>query len=445
MNTKNKTILLICAFLSLVTVVYGQDAKKWSLKECIEYAKENNIDVRSQEITLQSAGVDLQQAKAQQYPTLNFSTGHSVSFTNTTQYNDYNEANGGTTYQGSFSLNVGYALYQGGKIQNTIKQQGLVNEASQYDLEQSKMTIEISVTQAYLQILYNDEALKIAEQAAELSKVQYERGEQMFAAGSISKGDLAQLQSQYASDKYQVVAAQNALSVSKLQLKQLLELGIDRSFDVEFPAIGDESVTAFIPELNTVYLTALDVVPNIQSSNLSVEASEVAVRVAKASFYPTVSLSAGMSTGIYSGTGVSFIDQLNNKLGENLSLNLSIPIFNNRQVRSNVTKAKLQSQSSKLQNESQKKQLLSTLESLHNDATSAQSQYLAAKEQLNASQVSYEIVSEQFNAGIKNTVELITEQNNYISALSKLLQTKYQAVLSLKLLNRYMNNQTIEL
>ncbi|MFA7033334.1 MAG: TolC family protein, partial [Bacteroidales bacterium] len=172
---------------------------------------------------------------------------------------------------------------------------------------------------------------------------------------------------------------------------------------------------------------------------------EVAVRVAKASFYPTVSLSAGMSTGIYSGTGVSFIDQLNNKLGENLSLNLSIPIFNNRQVRSNVTKAKLQSQSSKLQNESQKKQLLSTLESLHNDATSAQSQYLAAKEQLNASQVSYEIVSEQFNAGIKNTVELITEQNNYISALSKLLQTKYQAVLSLKLLNRYMNNQTIEL
>ena len=435
---KIKAILvLVSVFLTIS--VSAQENNLWSLKQCIEYAKENNIQVRSQIITKQSLDADLEQVKAQQYPTLNFSTNHSISFRNTSSYNEYMEQEGNTSFQGSYSLNSSYSIYQGGKIRNTIKQQNLLNTASVYDVEQSKLDIEISVTQAYLQILYNNEALKVNVHAEELSKVQLDRANEMYKAGSISKADLSQLQSQYASDKYQVVNAENVLSSSKLTLKQLLELGINEEFDVEFPEISDNKVSTVIPSLTEVYSVALIDLPQVKSSLLNVEASSLAVAVAKGSYYPTISLSAGVSTGMYSGTGVGFIDQLNNKLNESIGLSLSIPIFNNKQVRTNVTKAKLQNESIKLQNESTNKQLLSTLESLHNDATSSQIQYYAACEQLSAAEISYEIVSEQFNAGIKNTVELISEKNNLISALSNKIQTKYQAVLSLKLLKLYQN------
>ena len=162
------------------------------------------------------------------------------------------------------------------------------------------------------------------------------------------------------------------------------------------------------------------------------------VKIAKGGYLPTVSLSAGINTGAYSGTGVSFIDQLNNKLGESVGLSLSLPIFDQRSNRSSYNKAKLSADQARLQQASSQNSLLSTLESMRNDAVAAQSQYLSSTEQLKAQKVSYDIVSEQFNAGFKNTVELITEKNNYISAQSKQLQAKYQSVLSLKLLDMYM-------
>ncbi len=151
-------------------------------------------------------------------------------------------------------------------------------------------------------------------------------------------------------------------------------------------------------------------------------------------------MNAGISTGYASGTGVTYFDQLGNKLGESLGLNLSLPIFNGKQVRTNVKKAELQLASARLQEENVRKQLLATLESVRNDAVSAQQRYFASKEQLDAASESFRLVTEQFNAGIKNTVELLTERNNYLNALSQQLQAKYQALLAEKLLDRYMNH-----
>ncbi len=168
------------------------------------------------------------------------------------------------------------------------------------------------------------------------------------------------------------------------------------------------------------------------------------MRIARGSYLPSLSLSAGLSTGWNSGTGTTYFDQLGNKLGESLGLSLSLPIFNGKQVRTNVRRAVLQMESARLQDESNRKQLLATLESLHNDAVAAQQRYYASKAQLEAAAESFRLVTEQFEAGIKNTVELLTEKNNYISALSQQLQAKYQAVLAGKLLARYMN-QPIDL
>ena len=439
-----RVLFIVALTLGLSQPAQAQTTEGWSLRQCIDYALQNNIQIKTQEVSLENAEASLEQAKAQQYPTLNFSSSFGANFHNVSTYNEYMEKTGGVSVSNSIGLNSGLSLYQGGRLRNTVKQSQVQRDATELDVEQARIDMEISVAQAFLQVLYNHEALELKRQAEELSARQVERGEQLFQAGSISRVDLSQLKSQHASDQYQTVAAENTLESSRLQLKQLLELGLDQPFEIAYPVVDDNVVGAIIPDLAEVYAEALATLPQMRSSALDVESADLGVQIAKGSALPSISMNAGISTGYASGTGVTYFDQLGNKLGESLGLNLSLPIFNGKQVRTNVKKAELQLASARLQDESAKKQLLSTLESVRNDAVSAQQRYFASKTQLDAAGESFRLVTEQFNAGIKNTVELLTEKNNYLSALSQQLQAKYQALLAEKLLARYMN-QPIEL
>jgi len=435
--------VLASVLLLIYLPAQGQEqAEPWTLQQCIEYARVHNIEVQTREVSKAVSDVELEQTRAQRFPTLNFSSSFGVSFQNATTYNDFMEQTDAASYSDNFGLNTGVTLYAGGKLSKTIQQKQLDNTASGYDVEQALFDIEISVIQAYLQILYANESHKIALLAADLSRSQVERGLEMRKAGSMSKGDLAQLQSQAAGDNYQVTQTKNALSSAKLQLKQLLELDLEETFEVEFPDIDSLEVLNVIPNLASVYLAALDNLPQMKSSALSIESAQMGIEIAKASKMPTLTASASINTGTNSSAGTAYFEQLGSKISENVGLNLSIPIFNNKQVRTNITKAKLQSKSAELQDQSTRKQLLSTIESLHNDAVSAQSQYISANEQLQAAKISFEVVSEQFRAGLINTIELITGQNNYTSALSNQLQAKFQTVLAIKLLKLYQGQNS---
>jgi outer membrane protein len=435
--------VLASVLLLIYLPAQGQEqAEPWTLQQCIEYARVHNIEVQTREVSKAVSDVELEQTRAQRFPTLNFSSSFGVSFQNATTYNDFMEQTDAASYSDNFGLNTGVTLYAGGKLSKTIQQKQLDNTASGYDVEQALFDIEISVIQAYLQILYANESHKIALLAADLSRSQVERGLEMRKAGSMSKGDLAQLQSQAAGDNYQVTQTKNALSSAKLQLKQLLELDLEETFEVEFPDIDSLEVLNVIPNLASVYLAALDNLPQMKSSALSIESAQMGIEIAKASKMPTLTASASINTGTNSSAGTAYFEQLGSKISENVGLNLSIPIFSNKQVRTNITKAKLQSKSAELQDQSTRKQLLSTIESLHNDAVSAQSQYISANEQLQAAKISFEVVSEQFRAGLINTIELITGQNNYTSALSNQLQAKFQTVLAIKLLKLYQGQNS---
>ena len=435
---------VLASVLLLITLpAQGQEqAEPWTLQKCIEYARVHNIEVQTREVSKAVSDVELEQTRAQRFPTLIFSSSFGVSFQNATTYNDFMEETDAASYSDNFGLNTGVTLYAGGKLSKTIQQKKLDNTASGYDVEQALFDIEISVIQAYLQIPYANESYKIALLAADLSRSQVERGLEMRKAGSMSKGDLAQLQSQAAGDNYQVTQTKNALASAKLQLKQLLELDLEATFEVEFPDIDSLEVLNVIPDLASVYLTALDNLPQMKSSALSIESAQMGIEIAKASKMPTLTASASINTGTNSSAGTAYFEQLGSKISENVGLNLSIPIFSNKQVRTNITKAKLQSKSAELQDQSTRKQLLSTIESLHNDAVSAQSQYISANEQLQAAKISFEVVSEQFRAGLINTIELITGQNNYTSALSNQLQAKFQTVLAIKLLKLYQGQNS---
>jgi len=428
---------LILLLLLFSGNIYAQ--KTWTLQECIDYALDNNIQLQMKELSRESSQIDLEQSRASVYPTLNFSNSNGMSFQNTTSYNEYNEEGNNTNFQSSFRLNSSMTVFQGGKLRNNIRQAEAVAEAAEYNVEQQKFDLEQSIITAYLQILYDKEALSLKENAATLSLTEMERGQAMYEAGAISKVELKQFTSQNASDNYAVVVARNTLDVDRLKLKQMLELGLEDDFDIAYNDLEFVQLEA-LPTLQEAYAAALDNLPQMHSSDLDVTAAEYALAAAKGSYYPSITMGAGAGTSYMSGTGISFLEQLSKKMSESLNLNVSIPILNGRQVRSSVAKAKINLANAQLQNESVRKQILSTIESVYNDAVAAEAQMESATVQMEEAEESYNLASEQFVAGIKNTVELLTALNNYRNATSSLLQARYKALLSEKILKLYMNN-----
>ncbi len=420
----------------------GKSQKLWSLKDCIDYALANNIEIKSSKVSMQSNYEDVQQAKVSQLPSLNFSSSQSLVNQKKLSSNGDYKSNG--TYSGNYAINTGITLYNGGKLVNSKNQTDILYKSSELNVKEAQNNIEIAVTQAYLNILYANESLKTARKTVEVSQTQYDRSKALCQAGSISSVDLAQIEAQLGNDKYQLVLCENNLAKSRLTLKQLLEMGIDESFDLLFPELDTSTVLEQLPTLYEVYNTALSVMPQIERSRLLIESSKVGEKIALADMLPSVTMNAAIGTGNISGTNLSLYNQLNNKLNENIGISLSIPIFNKRSSKTSINKSKLQTQQAILNKTNSEKSLLGTIESLYQDAKSAQSRYKAATDKLKYSELSYRLVNEQFNEGMKNTVELLTEKQNFISAQQEQIEAKYQSVLSVKLLKFYQN-QPIEL
>lgn len=259
----------------------------------------------------------------------------------------------------------------------------------------------------------------------------------MWQAGSISKVDFAQLESQYASDLYQVVVARSSLDDYKLQLKQLLELDITEEMNLAAPTEGEETVLQALPAKTDIYATALDAMPQIERGRLGVETAELGIREARAGFYPSVSLTAGLGTGHMTGGGFQPGSQVWNRFNENVALSVSIPIFSNRKNRTAVNKARIAASNSRLEQLGLEKELLRKVESAYLDAISSQSRYTAARQKERYARQSYDLTDEQFRVGRKNTVELITAQNELSSARQEVLQAKYMALLNIRLLDIY--------
>ena len=440
-QTNIATILFII-IPSLVGFSQEKPTSSWNLKDCIDYARKNNIQVQSAKVTQQSANVDLLQAKAQLFPSLTFSSAQGWGHQKTEQTNGTFKSQ--SAYTGSYTLNGELTIYNGGKLTRSIRQQQITNTAQEYQVNMAENDIEIAVTEAYLQILYANESLKTNQQTLETSAAQLARSKELLAAGSIAASDYAQIEAQYSNDQYNVTMAENTLTLNKLQLKQLLELEPTDSFEVYFPELEDTQVLTPAPSLMEVYQVALETMPEMKNSQLNVESSQLEEKIAAGDRLPNISLSASVGTNHDSKSDHSFSKQLNNRLNENVGINISIPISKNRQVKSAVEKAKLQTETARLEELNTRKELWKTVETLHQNVISAQSRYVAATNSVKSASMSYNLVQEQFNAGMKNTVELLTEKNNYLSALQEQIQAKFEAILSLKLLNFY-RNQPIEI
>lgn len=425
-------ILLCSLLLSGLRNATAQEASKtWTLQECLDYAYQNNIQVRQSRNNQLSGIEDTKQAKAALFPSLVAST--------TQSYTNYpsSEVTDNNSYTGTYGITAGMTIFEGGKLRTEVKRQKVQNQMDVLSVEESVNDIRIAIVQAYMQCLYAADAVRINRSTAEASKAQRDRAEEMLRAGSISRVDFAQLQSQYSSDEYQIVVAGSTLDNYKLQLKQLLELDIMEEMNPAVPGVKEENVLKALPPKNEVYETALKVMPQIRRGELGIEAAKLEEKSARAGFFPSISLSASVGTGHMSNNDFESGSQIWNRFNENVGLTLNIPIFSNRKNRTAVNKAKIALNDSYLEWTSLQKELLRNVESAYLDAVSAQAQYLSAREKEKYARESYELTSEQFRVGVKNTVELITAQNEYSAAQQQVLQAKYLTLLSIELLNIY--------
>lgn len=429
------------------TTATQQAPAVWNLQACIDYALKQNLTIRRNRIDAQSARIDVKTAKAAMFPSLSFSTSQNMvnrpyqESSSIVSGTEILKSSSKTSYNGNYGLNAQWTVYNGTKRLKTIKQQKLNNRVAELDVVTSENSIMESIMQAYVQILYASESVKVNEQTLEVSIAQRDRGQELLNAGSIARSDFAQLETQVSTDRYQLVTAQATLQDYKLQLKQLLELDGEEEMNVYIPELDDENILSPLPAKSDVFHAALAIRPEIEASKLDVEVSELGIGIAKSGYMPSISLSAGIGTNNTSGSDFTFAEQVKNGWNNSVGLTVSVPIFNNRQTKSSVEKARLQRETSNLALQEEQKVLYKTIESFWLDANSAQQQYAAARDKLRSTRTSYELVSEQFGLGMKNTVELLTEKNNLLQAQQELLQAKYMALLNTRLLRFYEGNE----
>lgn len=438
------------AALLLPTAVLAQ--KQWTLKECIDYAMENNISLQKAKLQQQAASEDVKGAKGALLPTVSASLNQSVGYrpwqdagTTTVTNGTVNTKVDKTYYNGSYGLNAQWTVWNGNRNTNTVKLNRMSERQAELDVNETANSIQERIAQLYVQILYLDESIKVSMSSLETSKKNEERGKQMVEVGKMSKADLAQLTAQRATDEYNVVDAQAQMANYKLQLKQLLELTGDEAFDVAIPATTDAQALADIPSLQTVYEQAITQRPEIESSKLSIESSKLNVKIAKAGWLPTLSLTGGLSTSTNSLSNNAWGNQMKTNFNTSAGLTLSIPLFDGRSTRTSVNKAKIQQQQAMLDMQDQQKTLYQTIEGYWLDANTNQQRFRAAQSTVDSEQQSYDLLSEKFNLGLTNIIELMTGKDKLLTAQQNRLQSKYQTILNRQMLDFYSGESAFAL
>lgn len=461
---------LIIIFFTFFDIVAQE---KWTLEKCINYAIDNNIQIKMQDLSVQNANQAYLKSKMLFLPNLNGSASQNYTLGRSIDAltNEFAENN---VSSNNFSLSSSVTLFNGFQNINTLKQNSLNFQASLEDLQKAKNDISLNIASAFLQILFNDELLFVAQNQVELSKQQVDRNKKLYDAGSIAQGNYLDMGSQLASDEMQLVTAENQLSMSYLTLYQILELNFNDSFEIEKPEILEPETNITIPTPEEIYQEAVQKLPQIRSAELKMKSAEKGFLIAKGYRSPKLILNGVYSTGYssqrqnvsgfspstpvlsgytidgagnildvysynfkYDYTTPSFSSQLKDNKSKSISFGLSIPIFNNWQANYSISSSKINALNSKYSYDLAEKQLQKEIQQVYADATAALKKYFAAKKSVTASQESFRYIQQKFDVGLINSVDFNLAKNNLAKARSELIQAKYEYVFRIKILDFY--------
>lgn len=404
-------------------------ADTWTYAECVDYAREHNISLQKSLLSERNAEYDLEEAKAQWQPSLDFATTHG--YANYPWADDRNN-----TYSSSYGLNAGWTVWNGGQRENSIRQSRLKLRIDRLNTADLMRTLETDLLQVYINLLYARESIAIYEEALKVSEAQAERALQLSESGKISRVDYAQLASQCEQDRYSLVNARSTYDTRRMELKKLLELGLDA--DIEPAAVEWEAaqVLADLPPMDESYQMALDTDLRLRGIEIEKESARLDVAIAKAGRMPQISLNAGLGTG-YNTPGNAFGTSMKKSWNQSLGLTVSIPLFDNKKTKTAVARAKVSELDNRLDMDNRLTEIAQTVENWYIDTRSSQSRFKAAQASVESSELSARLTDERFKLGYVNTVELMTAHNDLIQARHTLLQAKYMAMLGKKMIDFY--------
>ena len=392
----------------------------WTLRQCCDYAIEHNISIKQQDNQRKQRDLQLSTAKNSRLPDLSASASESFSFgRGLTLDNTYTNRSTNST---SFSLGTTVPLFTGFKIPNQIKLNQLNLEAATQDLEKAKNDIRMQVAQSYVQILYDMEIADVAHRQIAIDSAQVARLEAFVQNGKASQAELSQQQSALAQARLTATQADNNLQLAILSLSQLLELPSPEGFSI------------------VIYQEALAIKPEVQAEQLRLSATERNIDIAKAGNYPTLSLSAGLQSNYYKTNGMQadpFATQMKNNFSQYIGLNLSVPIFNRFQTRNSIRSARIDRENQLLQLENVKKSLYKEIQQVYYNAVAADSKYHSSEAAAQSSKDAFTLMQAKYENGKATITEFNEAKNNYLKAESDLVQSRYENLYQITLLNFY--------
>ena len=433
-----KAITLTLAALALAGSIRAQQG--WTLDRCIDYAIQNNIQIRQSDIAAQTRDVDLNSARSNRLPGVSASASQSWSFGRSlTIDNTYANTNTAST---SFSVGADMTLFAGGRISGNIENAKLGLEAAKSDLERIRDDVRVEVAQAFIQIVYNRSILDVALNQVTIDSMQVERLTELAAIGKASNAEVSSQKATLAQSQLSVTQAQNNLSMSILTLTQLLELPSPEGFDVIQP--DADAIEFSIPDSpEDIYAQALEIKPAIKSEEIRLQQANNSIDIAKGGYYPTLSLSAGAGTGYYTSsnrTSDNFGSQMKNNFGPHVGLNLSIPIFSRNNNRNSVRSAQLNMMNQEMQLDNVKKQLYKEIQQAYYNAVASKTRYESSQEVETSAQESFDLVQAKYEGGKASITEFNESKNRLVTAQADVIKYRYEYLFNTALLEFYRNS-----
>ncbi len=431
---------LFIGILLLTNSGYLKAQQTWDLQKCFEYAIENNLQIKRQEVNTQYNENQLKQAKDNKLPNLNGQVSNDYSFGRTLIFpeNTYVKANS-SSVTGGVSTNL--TLFGGFTLNNTIEQRQLDLQATLSDLQKTKDDIMLSIAAEYLQILFAEEVIEVTKANIEVTKYQIERTKQLVDAGSLAKGALLEIEAQLAREELQLVNNQNDVQLSYLNLYQFLDLPIAESFKIEKPKLPEIQANLTVMNAFDVFNNAVNVRPEIKAAQLRVQSAMKELEIVKGGQYPSLSFGANYYNQYAhngsSSNNLSFNEQLKSNGRSSVGFTLSIPLFNRFQVKNGITNSELQIQDYKYQLQTARNVLRKDIELVYTNALAAFNRYISTQKAVESMKEAFRYTEEKFNVGMINSVEYNQSKNNLTVAQSDLLQAKYEYIFRTKILDFY--------
>ncbi|MDP3452806.1 MAG: TolC family protein [Bacteroidales bacterium] len=426
--------LPLLLLLIIPGILSGQ--KRWSLEDCIRYAWENNLRIKQQELAIEQSENNLAQAKLNFIPTLNASVSHSMNWGRSVNVQDLQIIENKLSQSTSASARAAIGLFEGFTKKNEIKSKAVQVEVSLLEVERLRNDISVEIARSYLQILLSGEILRTAKQSYSSVEEQLERARKLVDAGSVAYSTLLEVEAQLASERFQVVNADNQLRSALLTLRHMLDLENEASFEIEEVNV-DFLITDYKDQsIDELYRHSLSL-PQIKSAELNLDNSSLQLAIAKGRTLPSLSFSAGYGTYFSDSRSQPFFDQFNENRNPSIGFGLNIPIFNNLQIKTAVKNARLGVRSATIEVKSRQQLLYKEIQQANNDAASLYERYKASESNVEAIQESFRYVQQKFDIGILSATDYTVAKTNLFKAQSEYYQSKYQYVFQLKILDFY--------